>query len=76
MGLLGKAASGKLALSAALSDPSQRMGLSQSLGSKRSLLGVKSVRNMALSSEGKGEVINAIADNALASFVLIQVWGL
>jgi hypothetical protein len=41
-------------------------------GTKRGLLGVKTLKGMQLTPTDKALLISVVADNALASFVLIQ----
>jgi hypothetical protein len=48
---------------------------SSSSGVKRAVMSLKSVKQMPLSMAAKSTIINTIADNALAAFVVIQVGG-
>jgi hypothetical protein len=44
-------------------------------GGKRGVLNMKSVKHVALNAAVKASIINTIADNALAGFVITQVRG-
>lgn len=44
-------------------------------GGKRGVLNMKSVKHVALNAAVKATIINTIADNALAGFVITQVSG-
>lgn len=45
-------------------------------GVRRAVMSIKSVKHVALSQAAKATIIQTIADNALASFIVIQVSGM
>lgn len=68
----GNSAAGDAASGGSMTGPCRSESSSIS-GMKRAVLNLKSVKTMPLSVAAKTTIINTIADNALASFVVIQV---
>eukprot|EP00878_Enallax_costatus_P013361 GHUV01013968.1.p1 GENE.GHUV01013968.1~~GHUV01013968.1.p1 ORF type:complete len:1219 (+),score=478.50 GHUV01013968.1:437-4093(+) len=70
--LTGNNAAGDAASGGSMTGPC-RSESSSVAGIKRTVLNLKSVKTMPLSIAAKATIINTISDNALASFVVIQV---